>query len=101
MRRGAIVKNSRVGLRPTTTLIGWAFLLTITDNIISGCLKKLGKTMRCCLFSILCLLFSQHIYAEQVFRLPEQCLLGSWQSDKEKTLEYNLPVWEWSAKYHK
>ena len=66
--------------------------------------------MRCCFF-ILCLLFSQHIYAEQVltslrslntgFRLPEQCLLGSWQSDKEKTLEYNLPVWEWSAKYHK
>ena len=40
--------------------------------------------MRCCFFSILCLLFSQHIYAEQVFRLPEQCLLGSWQSDKEK-----------------
>lgn len=57
--------------------------------------------MRCCLFSIFCLLFSQHIYAEQVFRLPEQCLLGSWQSDKKKTLEYNLPVWAWSAKYHK
>ena len=38
--------------------------------------------MRCCFFSILCLLFSQHIYAEQVltslrslntgFRLPEK-----------------------------
>lgn len=56
--------------------------------------------MRCCFFSILCLLFSQHIYAEQVFRLPEQCLLGSWQSDKEKTLEYNLPVWEWSEQHN-
>ena len=56
--------------------------------------------MRCCFFSILCLLFSQHIYAEQVFRLPEQCLLGSWQSDKEKTLEYNLPVWEWAWEHN-
>ncbi|MBR6026139.1 MAG: hypothetical protein IK065_00875 [Neisseriaceae bacterium] len=52
--------------------------------------------MRCYFVYILCLLFSQHIYA-----LPEQCLLGSWQSNKDKTLEYNLPTWEWSAKYHK
>ena len=67
--------------------------------------------MRLMFLSILCFLFSPSIYAEQVltslrslnnsFRLPEQCLLGSWQSDKEKTLEYNLPVWEWAAKYHK
>ena len=56
--------------------------------------------MRCCFLFILCLLFSQHIYAEQSFWLPEQCLLGSWQSDKEKTLEYNLPVWEWAEQHN-
>lgn len=33
-------------------------------------------------------------FADNAFRLPEQCLHGTWKSDKERTIEYNRPIWE-------
>ncbi|MBQ9600645.1 MAG: hypothetical protein IJR46_01375 [Neisseriaceae bacterium] len=38
--------------------------------------------------------FPTFVVADNAFRLPEQCLYGLWKSDREKTVEYNLPIWQ-------
>ena len=47
-------------------------------------------------FLTLLLLSISVSFADTNFRLPEQCIYGSWKSDKEKTVEYNLPAWQWA-----
>lgn len=38
--------------------------------------------------------FPTFVVADNAFRLPEQCLYGLWKSDREKTIQYNLPAWK-------
>ena len=38
--------------------------------------------------------FPTFVFADNAFRVPEQCLYGLWKSDREKTVKYNLPAWK-------
>lgn len=55
--------------------------------------------MKKIIFYIL-LLLTPFSFADNAFRLPEQCLHGTWKSDKERTIEYNQPIWDWAWKHY-